>query len=106
MNHNIKKLNMKTKTSITGILLCAVLAISSAMAAVTNPPAIVPLPQKMELRDGSFQFAPDTLICSDVASGETGKFLAEPLRKSTGYSLELKGKVNDGLAVKGAILLT
>jgi hexosaminidase len=95
---------MKIKSSITGIFLCLMAA--TASAADTNSPAIIPWPQKVTLEAGVFKLTPDTRVYVDSASRETGKFLAERLRRSTGYPLATHTKFFSGAAVKGGILLT
>ncbi|MGO8828590.1 MAG: glycoside hydrolase family 20 zincin-like fold domain-containing protein, partial [Steroidobacteraceae bacterium] len=48
---------------------------------------------------GAFKLTQDTHIFVDAASRETGKFLAERLRKSTGYPLktDTKSSFKDGI---------
>ncbi len=91
------KLNMKTKPAIAGIFIC--LSVATACATETNSPAVIPLPQKMTLHAGAFKLTQDTHIFVDAASRETGKFLAERLRKSTGYPLktDTKSSFKDGI---------
>jgi hexosaminidase len=50
---------------------------------------IVPLPQRLEWRRGRFKLLPDTRIIADPASRETAEYLAEKLRRVTGYELKL-----------------
>jgi hexosaminidase len=69
-------------------------------------PAVIPLPQKMECHDGTFQLTPATHIFSDSASEPTTKFLAERLRTSTGYPLETELTPSPNTANKGGILFT
>lgn len=68
-------------------------------------PAVIPLPQKIERSDGVFNLTRDLVIATDAA--ETGNFLAERLRKATGYAIKVKtgrGAVRHHGA--GAIILT
>ena len=95
---------MKIKSAITGIFPCLLAAAVSA--ADTNRPAIIPWPQKVTLEAGVFKLTPDTRVYVDSASRETGKFLTERLRKSTGYPLKTDTKFFSSTAVKGGILLT
>jgi hexosaminidase len=97
---------MKIKSPIAGIFLGLSLAATSIFAADTNGPAIIPLPQKMELHAGTFKLTPDTHIYVDSASRATGKFLTERLRPATGYPLKTSTKFFGGAAIKGSILLT
>src|SRR5690348_6551896 len=60
---------------------------ASAADQVATKPAVIPLPQKMELADGTLQLSPDTPIYVDSASRKTGEYLAERLRRATGYAL-------------------
>jgi hexosaminidase len=50
-------------------------------------PAVVPTPQKLELREGQFTLRPTSSIHVDVRSRDTGKLLAERLRVVTGYAM-------------------
>ena len=93
---------MKSKIATTYLLFLA----TAAFAGSSNAPAVIPLPQKMELHDGVFQLSPDTKIVTDFGSSETAKFLTEPLRKSTGYPLKTSTKYFGSAAIPGAILLT
>ena len=81
----------------------------SLMAANTfaadQAPALVPLPQKMESRQGAFTLQPRTPICVDSASQDTGQYLADQLRKGTGYRLSIISSKQPRKA-PGAISLT
>src|SRR5258707_15821485 len=92
------------KSKIAGILFLS-LAVT-IFAAGTNSTAIIPLPQKIELRDGAFKLSPDTKIFTDFGSTRTAEQLAVPLRKSTGYPLKVSLKLFPKMAVRNAILLT
>jgi hexosaminidase len=90
------------KTLIAGSLL----SILTATALAAAGPSVIPAPQKMELGEGVFKFTMQTRIDTDSASQDAAQLLAARLRKATGYSFKTDAKVADGLAVKGAILLT
>jgi len=79
---------------------------ATAFAADTNLPAIIPLPQQLELREGVFQLAAGTEIFANFASRQTARQLAARLRKATGYPLEVAVKLCANSAVPDAILLT
>ena len=68
-------------------------------------PALLPVPQKFEQRDGVFELGPETRVRVDSTAKDTGQYLAERLRRSTGFPLNVsttsKAQVN-----KGEILLT
>lgn len=70
------------------IFPCLLVAAAS-LAAEANQPAIIPQPQKMELRAGEFQLTPDTRIRVDRAARATARFLAAQLRASTGYPFRM-----------------
>ena len=97
-------MNMKMKSSITGILLC--LTAATVSAADTNRLAIIPWPQKVTLEAGVFRLTPDTRVYTDSASRQTAKFLTARLRPSTGYPFKTHTKFFSGGAIKGGILLT
>jgi len=59
---------------------------SSTFAADT--PALIPLPQKMECREGAFKLQPKTRILTDVPARDTGQYLAERLVKATSYDIQ------------------
>ena len=92
------------KSKIVEIIILSLA--TTIFAADTNSPAIIPLPQKMEMRDGAFKLSPDTKIVTDFGSRETGKFLAGRLRKSTGYPAKTGVKFFSSAAVANGILLT
>ena len=87
-----------------------------AASAFAAPPALVPLPQVLQLNAGSFTLCPPqaipgapapatTLILADGAGRETGEYLAGLLFKSTGYRFQVG--TNAGVApVAQAIVLT
>ena len=77
----------------------------AASAFAGDTPALIPLPQKMECRDGAFKLQPKTRILTDAAARETGQYLAERLGKATGYSLKV-GTSTKAQPAKGTILLT
>jgi hexosaminidase len=53
-------------------------------------PALIPLPQTMQLRHGSFKLLPQTGIRVDAAARDTGEFLAARLRQATGYPFKVE----------------
>ncbi|MGA2173421.1 MAG: beta-N-acetylhexosaminidase [Verrucomicrobiota bacterium] len=79
---------------------------ATLLAADTNAPAIVPLPQQMELRSGAFQLSPDTKIFANRASLPTARQLAARLRQSTGYPLKVSVKFWTDRPIANGILLT
>src|ERR1035438_8441229 len=86
----------------TEVILFSLMA-ASAFAGET--PALIPLPQKMESRDGTFKLQPKTRILTDVPARDTGQYLAERLDKATGYTLKVATSAG-ALPAKGSILLT
>ncbi|MGO9585244.1 MAG: beta-N-acetylhexosaminidase [Limisphaerales bacterium] len=93
---------MKSKIAGSIFLLLA----ATIFASDTNSPAIIPQPQKLELRAGAFKLAPDTKIFASPGSIETANQLAATLRRSTGYPLKVSTRLFSGKAVPGGILLT
>src|SRR5690242_9577306 len=90
------------KAKITGIVS---LLFAVAVQAIATP-AIIPAPQKMELREGQFRLGADTSIYVDSASRETGEFLAAKLRQSTGYKWKVIIKSSAKALIPDGILLT
>jgi hexosaminidase len=90
------------KIKYFAILLVA----TSVLAAGTNGPAIIPLPQKMELLVGTFKLTPETRVQTDVASRPTAHFLTDTMRVSTGYPLSTRTKHFGKVDFPGSILLT
>jgi len=86
------------------IAIIQLLLAGTAFAA--NPPAIIPEPQKMELGDGTFTLEPGTRIYVDLASHQTGEFLAAKLRQSTGYQCKVITKFFSAAPAQNGILLT
>jgi hexosaminidase len=86
-------------------LIFALLA-PPVFAASTNTLAIIPLPQKMELRDGIFNLTARTRIYVDSASRASGEFLADHLRPATGYPARISNGTPTGDNTPKHILLT
>jgi len=97
---------MKSKMKSGIAALIFPLLAARAFAADTNGPSIIPLPQKMELREGAFNLTDRTTIYVDSKSRETAPFLAERLRLSSGYPLKVKSTPHSDAAIAGGILLT
>jgi hexosaminidase len=93
---------MKSKIASACFLFLA----ATVFAGSSNVPAIIPLPQKMELRDGAFQLNAGTCVYADSVSRATAKFLTDRLRPSTGYPLKVSTKHFDSAVFPGGILLT
>lgn len=91
-------------TIVIGVIVFP-LAATGGIAAGVAAPALIPVPQKLELRNGRFELVPETRIRVDSAARETGEYLATRLRACTGYPLKVsttsKAQVN-----KGEVLLT
>jgi hexosaminidase len=67
--------------------------------------AIIPAPQKCERRDGVFRLDASLRIVADPASRQTAQWLAERLRRATGYPMPVATS-RTGKAAAGTILLT
>ncbi|MDE3066622.1 MAG: beta-N-acetylhexosaminidase [Verrucomicrobiota bacterium] len=93
------------KLPVAGLCL-TFLTTTTAFAASTLAPALIPQPQKLELGVGEFHLRPDTKILASLASLGTAKQLAARLRPSTGYPLKVHTKFFSDTAADNAILLT
>jgi hexosaminidase len=76
------------KNSAKKILCAALVAASCTLLRAANVTAVIPAPVNAEARAGVFTLTPDTSIASDAASKDTAKFLAERLRRATGFPLK------------------
>jgi hexosaminidase len=88
------------KRYFSTVILVGALTLANAVHAAA--PAIIPAPVKLETHDGVFQLNAKTRLRSDKASRATTDYLAEQLRKSTGFPL----KTTTGKPGKGDILIT
>ena len=113
VTHPIMKNRNSAKSFVAAILLS--LSGNGLAAAAATPPAIIPEPQQIQLQEGSFQLQParhflglfphgGTRIIADAGARATAGFLAEQLRKSTGYKLSISS--GNGTESPGNILLT
>ncbi len=79
----------------------------SAVAVFATPPALIPLPQQMQLQSGTFTLCPAQLISGaqsvapmkilvDNGARETGEYLAGLLFKSTGYRFQIASNPGGG----------
>ena len=85
--------------------LAAIFLTVTVFGAELSGPAIIPVPLKLETRPGQFQLNAETRIAVDEASGETGLFLAEKLRASTGFPFPVSTNGSKE-TLKGAIQIT
>jgi hexosaminidase len=90
----------------TTATICLLFLTAAVFAQNPNVPAIIPLPQTMELRDGTFQLAADTQVYRDAGSRATANVLTERLRTSTGFRIKSGRILFDSEAIPGGILLT
>jgi hexosaminidase len=88
------------------VALCVFSLTATAFAADTNELALIPLPQKIQRLDGSFQLAADTRVYTDFNSRDTADILVKRLRQATGYPLPKQVKWFAGAPVANAIFLT
>jgi hexosaminidase len=75
---------MKYQIALTLLSLMTANALAANQA-----PALIPLPQRMESREGAFRLTPRTQILVDRASQDTGEYLADRLCKATGYNFDI-----------------
>ena len=90
--------------SVAGLLVSLAGIRASELGA--SAPAIIPLPQKVEGRAGEFKLQPATCIWVDAPSGATGEYLAQRLRKSTGYPLKVAAATSAQAPEQGILLTT
>ena len=98
------KLNMKLKILAVAVML--VLAAAPGWAVTPGAPAIIPQPQNLVLRDGSFNLTPATRVYADFGSRATARVLTERLGPATGYAFNPSAKFFGSGPVPGAIFLT
>jgi hexosaminidase len=96
-----------TTARMNRLLFSLTLLVASVAPALGNTlPALIPLPQKVEARDGVFQVAPDTKIYASYESLKTARQLAGQLHQATGYSFPVGVKLWNKQAMPNAIFLT
>ncbi len=104
------------KMGWAGALLFIIAARMTAGAAETNVPSIIPLPMKIERREGTFHVRTEkrflgmrlragTKIVTDAASHDEGMYLADRLREAMGYACAVETSMNSE-PVNNAIVLT
>ena len=86
-----------------GILL--LLTVLNASAADLSLPALIPLPQQVVARPGTFTLKPGTSIRASAGAEATANCLAEQLRRSTGFPLKVE-LATDRNVPQGDILIT
>jgi len=86
-----------------GRLVAAFLLLGTLAGKGIQAPAIVPLPQKMEVQPGSFVLLAQENILAGPGAEDTGHYLANELRRRT--TLELKVLLEKGGRVSGNIVL-
>jgi len=79
---------------------------TATFAAEIEMPAIIPLPQQLELHDGKFQITAGTAIFADYGSLPTARQLAVQLHTPTGYPFRTGFKFRTDHAIPDSILLT
>lgn len=89
-----------------GVTIALSLLTSSTLAGTKASPDLIPFPEKMEPREGVFKLAPATRILVDEASKVTGEYLAQRLRKCTGYRFEVGASPETTVGTKAVIYLT
>ncbi len=86
------------KSWLTAMMILCLQPLAAVLAA--EGPAIIPVPQQMEVQAGTFQLQParhilglfphgGTKIMADDSARPTAEYLAEKLRRSTGYKIEI-----------------
>ena len=83
---------------------CILVAVAAHVHAGT--PALIPLPQQMAVRPGSFQLTPETTLFASPGSVTTARQLAGELRAATGYPLHVRTRYFATTPLAGGIFLT
>ncbi|MDY0167695.1 MAG: beta-N-acetylhexosaminidase [Thermoguttaceae bacterium] len=80
------------------LLFACLLAFVSLAAAETGPaqPTVIPLPEKMELREGAFTLGPETSIVVTGDARQVGEYLAWLLRRATVFEFPVRAAAPDG----------
>ena len=97
MNYILKKI-------VTGLIFA--FGTAAVFAAGLGAPAVIPLPQQMDVRPGAFQLTPETEIYASHAALPTARQLAVSWRAATGYPLRVHWKWWGSHAVRHGIFLT
>ncbi|HEY5910052.1 MAG TPA: beta-N-acetylhexosaminidase [Verrucomicrobiae bacterium] len=101
MKHNTPLLSLCWNVALAVPLLTI-----SGLAVPGESPSLVPRPQKIEQFDGTFVLGPKTRIVADKAGAATGEYLAERLRKTTGFPVPVRTQANARKPARNSILLT
>jgi len=88
------------------IVIGTVLSLLAIGASAAPMPSIIPAPQQLEVREGTFKLAPDTTIYVDPASRRAGDALAARLRRSTGYPFKVVTRLFSSKRIEHGIVLT
>jgi hexosaminidase len=84
-------------------LLSFIVILGGMAASRAAEPALVPIPEHLDLKEGAFALGPDTPILANGAARKTADFLAARLRASTGFPWRVRARGKAGVA---AIQLT
>ena len=101
---------MQRKLIIVLLVLVAglILSLPSLKQAAGNAGSftIVPLPATVKAHHGTFRLRPGATVLVDSGSRETGEYLAERLRKSTGYELPVRPRDSEHAGAGNLVLAT
>ena len=87
-----------------GVLVSVILF--RALAGSSCNPAVIPLPERVETRAGSFNLRASSSIQADLAGSGAAQFLARRLRTATGWPLELRTGATGTTEAKSSIVMT
>ena len=68
------------------------LLLATTVAMRAAEPAIIPQPQKMDVKDGVFEITDQTAVWANPAGQVEANKLAASLRAATGFKLSVSGK--------------
>lgn len=89
--------------TVVGVFLTVMVCAGESEPLASNP-ALIPVPAEMTVQAGQFKLQAGTPILADPAAFATGQYLAEQLRKSTGYQLKVEAQTNLITAASGILL--
>ncbi len=80
----------------TLVLSAFVVGVSTMASGAAPKPTVIPQPEKMELREGTFTFGPKTTIVVAADTCREGEYLAKMLATPTGFDFDLRESSQSG----------
>lgn len=102
----MKSVRLAAIVSLVATLFCFAAAHRCLAEAHARQPRVIPIPQKMEMQEGTFTLAPETSICVSAGLRPAGEYLAWLLRRSTDFKLPIRDTVPEGSTSNCIVLRT